>query len=162
MTSVGATELSGTTGEMAALYSAGGFSNYWTTPSYQSSVVSAYLASIGTTNQGKFNPAGRGYPDVAAIGTNVEIVYRGQSILVRGTSCSTPIFASIISLINDNLISAGKSPLGFLNPFLYANPSAFNDITRGQSVSLVFCTSRLTSHLQAPTPPAASSTANAR
>ncbi|KAI0085907.1 peptidase S8/S53 domain-containing protein, partial [Irpex rosettiformis] len=50
-----------------------------------------------------------------------------------GTSCSSPIFASVISLINDQLIAAGKSPLGFLNPFLYANPSAFNDVTSGSN-----------------------------
>ncbi|KAI0683196.1 hypothetical protein BC835DRAFT_1296691, partial [Cytidiella melzeri] len=34
---------------------------------------------------------------------------------------------------NDGLISAGRSPLGFLNPFLYANPSAFHDITTGSN-----------------------------
>ena len=49
----------------------------------------------------------------------------------EGTSAATPIFASVISLINDELIAAGKSPLGFLNPFVYANPSIFTDITNG-------------------------------
>ena len=38
----------------------------------------------------------------------------------------------IIALLNDRLIAAGKSPLGFLNPFLYSTgASAFNDITSG-------------------------------
>ncbi len=59
---------------------------------------------------------GRGFPDVAAQGNNVEIVNGGGAGLVGGTSCSSPIFASVISLINDRLISAGKKPLGFLNP----------------------------------------------
>ncbi|KZP04478.1 subtilisin-like protein, partial [Athelia psychrophila] len=48
-----------------------------------------------------------------------------------GTSCATPIFASTIALLNDQLICAGKSPMGFLNPFLYANPKALHDITSG-------------------------------
>jgi len=38
-------------------------------------------------------------------------------------------------LINDELISAGRRPLGFLNPWLYANPRAFNDITSGSNPS---------------------------
>ena len=50
------------------------------------------------------------------------------------TSASAPLFVSVIALINDALLTAGKSPLGFLNPFLYANPSAFIDITSGQSL----------------------------
>jgi tripeptidyl-peptidase I len=133
MTSVGATQLSGTTSETSASFSSGGFSNYFGTPSYQSSAVSSYVKSLGSTNSGKFNTSGRAYPDVAAIGTNLEIVVDGQLEGVDGTSCSSPIFAATISLINDALITAGKSPLGFLNPFLYANPSAFNDITSGSN-----------------------------
>ena len=36
-------------------------------------------------------------------------------------------------LQNDARIAAGKSPLGFLNPFLYQNPSIFNDVTSGNN-----------------------------
>jgi len=32
---------------------------------------------------------------------------------------------------NDARIAAGKSPLGFLNPFLYQNARALNDVTSG-------------------------------
>ena len=36
--------------------------------------------------------------------------------------------------LNDRLIAAGKSPLGFLNPFLYSTgKSALNDITSGSN-----------------------------
>lgn len=48
-----------------------------------------------------------------------------------GTSCSSPIFTSVVALLNDELLNAGKPVLGFLNPWLYANPGAFNDITSG-------------------------------
>lgn len=132
MTSVGATQLSGTKSESAADFSSGGFSNYWGAPDYQAKAVQSYISSQGTTNKGKYNASGRGYPDVSAIGHALEVIVNGQIEPVDGTSCSSPIFASVISLINDGLLQAGKSPLGFLNPFLYTNPSAFNDITSGK------------------------------
>lgn len=48
-----------------------------------------------------------------------------------GTSASTPIFGAVINRINEERINAGKGPIGFLNPSLYANPSMLNDITNG-------------------------------
>ncbi|VDB87353.1 unnamed protein product [Peniophora sp. CBMAI 1063] len=132
LTSVGATQ--NVNPEVAAALSAGGFSNYFDTPSYQTSAKAAYLSALGSTNSGKFNASGRGYPDVAAIGEDVEIVSGGQTGLVAGTSCSSPIFASVIALINSDLIAAGKPPLGFLNPWLYSTAaSALNDITSGSN-----------------------------
>lgn len=57
----------------------------------------------------------------------------GAAQPVGGTSASSPIFASIISLLNVASIDVTGKPLGFLNPFLYqmaaAEPLAFNDIT---------------------------------
>ncbi len=42
--------------------------------------------------------------------------------------------ANIISLLNDYLLSQGKAPLGFLNPWLYGQGLAgFNDITSGSN-----------------------------
>ncbi|KAK0214443.1 family S53 protease-like protein [Armillaria fumosa] len=130
ITSVGATQ--GVT-ETAAGLSSGGFSNIFTRPSYQASAVSTYLTALGNTYAGKYQAQGRGFPDVAAQGSDVLIVSGGQGYLVDGTSCSSPIFASVISLINDRLIAAGKPVLGFLNPFLYANPKAFFGITAGSN-----------------------------
>jgi tripeptidyl-peptidase I len=119
--------------ETSASFSGGGFSNFFPLPPYQSSAVASYLNSIGSTNAGNFNANGRGFPDIAAQGMNVEIFVGGVAGMVAGTSCSTPIFASTVALINDQLIAAGKSPLGFINPLIYANPSAFNDITSGNN-----------------------------
>ncbi|KAI0085901.1 family S53 protease-like protein [Irpex rosettiformis] len=133
VTNVGATQLSGTSSETSAGLSSGGFSNYFGIPYYQASAVQSFLKTLGSTDSGKFNRSGRAIPDVAAIGTNLEIVVNGRTELVNGTSCSSPIFASIVALLNDELLAAGKSPLGFLNPFLYANPGAFNDITTGSN-----------------------------
>jgi len=41
--------------------------------------------------------------------------------------------SGIIAQINHELLSLGKAPLGFLNPWLYSNPSAFTDITSGSN-----------------------------
>ncbi|GJE95891.1 S53 family peptidase [Phanerochaete sordida] len=137
MTSVGATQMNGQTSgvvETAASFSSGGFSNFFGTGSFQTSAVSGFLSKLGNTNSGKFNRTGRGFPDVAAIGNDVEIFSGGEEGLVAGTSCSSPIFASIISLINDRLAAQGKGPLGFLNPFLYGvAASTFTDITTGDN-----------------------------
>lgn len=61
------------------------------------------------------------------------IVKNGNSNLdALGTSMASPIFASVIALLNNELIAAGKPVLGFLNPWLYSTASAaFKDITAG-------------------------------
>ena len=82
-------------------------------------------------NEGKYNASGRAYPDVSAIGVDVQVVIDGEIVSVNGTSASSPILASVLALINDELLRAGKPVLGFINPFLYANAEAFNDITTG-------------------------------
>ena len=131
MTSVGATQ---GVPETSADFSSGGFSNYFGIPDYQSSAVNGYLSALGSTNQGLFNASGRAFPDVSTQGVNFETVVGGSVSGASGTSAASPTFASIISLINDRLIAAGKSPLGFLNPFLYSNGvSALNDITTGSN-----------------------------
>ncbi|KAF8522013.1 family S53 protease-like protein [Gautieria morchelliformis] len=133
LTSVGAT--TGIGPETAASFSSGGFSNVFAAPSYQTAAVSSFLSTLGNTNRGLFNRTGRGFPDISAQGVNVEIVSGGSAGTVSGTSCSSPIFASVISLLNDRLIAKGKSPLGFLNPFLYssAGRAALNDVTSGSN-----------------------------
>lgn len=65
---------------------------------------------------------------------NFDVVIDTEVQQVSGTSASSPTFASVIALINDELIAAGKSPLGFLNPWLYSTASdALNDITEGDN-----------------------------
>lgn len=51
--------------EIAIDFSGGGFSNYFSRPSYQKEDVCSYLAINSTWNQ-YYNSAGRAYPDVAA------------------------------------------------------------------------------------------------
>ncbi|KAH8980028.1 subtilisin-like protein [Lactarius hatsudake] len=133
ITSVGGTTQSDP--EVAAGLSGGGFSNYFRRPAYQDVVVPAFLHSLGNQYDGMYNPDGRGVPDVSAQALDFVIVIHSAGARVGGTSCSTPTVAGIISLLNDFLISEGKSPLGFLNPWLYSTEgmSGLNDIISGSN-----------------------------
>ncbi|EGX94758.1 tripeptidyl peptidase SED3 [Cordyceps militaris CM01] len=130
------TAVGGTTGtpEKAAGLSSGGFSEYYDVPDYQSSSTSTYLSGLGDKYAGLYNPKGRGIPDVAAQAINFRTVIAGNDQKVSGTSAASPTFAAVIALLNDYRVSQGKSPLGFLNPWLYSNAtSGLNDITSGSN-----------------------------
>ena len=59
------------------------------------------------------------------------IAIDGTFSLVYGTSASAPVVGAIITLINEARFAIGKGSVGFINPTLYANPGALNDITSG-------------------------------
>ncbi|KAF8817089.1 subtilisin-like protein [Phlegmacium glaucopus] len=118
------------------IFSGGGFSNIFPLPSFQADAVKDFLKKHPPPfTNGQFNNSGnaRAFPDVAANGANYVIGIDGQFELVFGTSASSPVVGSIITLLNDARLSVGKSPVGFLNPLLYSPMFAhvFNDITSG-------------------------------
>ncbi|KAK5072853.1 hypothetical protein LTR64_000737 [Lithohypha guttulata] len=117
--------------------SGSGFSNYFAQPTYQkeSGVVDKYIETLDGLHDGLYNKSGRAYPDVAAQGYRYLIMVDGIIVTLDGTSASSPTVASVIALVNDALMAAGQSPLGFLNPWLYtgAGAQAFKDITNGSS-----------------------------
>jgi tripeptidyl-peptidase-1 len=125
----------GPDGAIHSFYAGGsGFSNYFPRPSYQDGVVLSYLKEIGNSNAGLYNPEGRAYPDLSAQALYFQIVWNETYSVISGTSASTPLMSSIIALVNDALISSGKQPLGFLNPWLYSEGyKGFTDITEGTS-----------------------------
>jgi tripeptidyl-peptidase-1 len=100
--------------------SGGGFSNYFEQPSWQSKAVDSYIAGLDGEYDGLYNKSGRAYPDIAALGQIFAVVWNGSVIQVDGTSCASPTAAGVLTLVNDALIAAGKSSLGFMNPWLYA------------------------------------------
>ncbi|KAK3306236.1 peptidase S8/S53 domain-containing protein [Chaetomium strumarium] len=143
--------------------SGGGFSNVFARPEWQDGHVLGYLeranvsdlgysdaswllgpgldgvgdagaATTASPGQGKlFNKAGRGYPDVSAIGENFRVVLRGHPNRMHGTSVAAPIWASILTLINEERLAAGKSTVGFVHQVLYEHPEVFTDITTGSN-----------------------------
>ena len=122
-----------------AFSSGGGFSNVFARPSYQDSAVSTFLNSTNSTAtplpaSNTYNQSGRAFPDVSANGWNIVTYTDGGLDLESGTSASAPIFASIINRLNEERISSGKGPIGFLNPILYGHPEVFNDIVEGYNL----------------------------
>jgi kumamolisin len=105
----------------------GGVSDIFPKPSYQDSVN----VPAPTTSGG-----GRGVPDVAGDAdpvTGYQVIIDGSSTIVGGTSAVAPLYAGLFALINQALVQQGKSRVGFVNPSLYQNPSAFHDIVSGSN-----------------------------
>lgn len=137
ITSVGATQNFApempTDPSLAGFYSGAAFSNIFPRPSFQNPLVPQYLTALGSQDAGDFNTTGRGWPDVSAQGSKYVVRSSGVEQTVGGTSASAPTFASIVALLNDARRKAGKGNVGWLNPSIYAKPSAFNDLTTGTS-----------------------------
>ncbi|ETI25224.1 hypothetical protein G647_04597 [Cladophialophora carrionii CBS 160.54] len=114
--------------------SGAGFSNYFDMPAYQAETVNAYVDGLGGLYDGLYNKSGRAYPDIAAIGQLFPVVWNGTTVNLVGTSGSSPIAAAVFALLNDALISEGRPPVGFLNPWLYKSGHLlFTDVNNGSS-----------------------------
>merc|ERR1712217_438970 len=130
--------------EKAWVSGGGGFSDHFSAPAYQQEAVSGYLKAAGEASKlptsSSFNAGGRGYPDVSALGGSQNPYCVAASLFVvsmmtgvAGTSASCPIVAGVFARLNALRANRGMSPLGFLNPFIYKNPDAFNDVMQGKN-----------------------------
>jgi len=144
------------TGRDTCITSAGGFTGpqfKMTTPSWQQSAVDTYLSQTGPgvfgafptkDNAQSFNPSGRGYPDVAALGWGQMLMGPDgePAFPVSGTSLAAPIVASLFTLANQKLKSEGYDTIGYANPMLYwmgeSCPQAFNDVVFGNNTQSGF------------------------
>ena len=113
--------------------SSGGISTTYSIPSWQQGISMA--ANSGSTTM-------RNIPDVALTADNVEDYYgNGTSGSVGGTSCAAPLWAGFLALVNQQAAAAGRAPVGFANPSLYAiargpnYASCFHDTTMGNNFS---------------------------
>ena len=113
--------------------SGGGVSGAYEIPSWQQSVSMA--ANAGSTNM-------RNIPDVALTADDVWVLYNnGESNSFIGTSAAAPLWAGLAALANQQAASLGQSPVGFINPAVYAigqgvNYNAcFHDITNGNNTN---------------------------
>ncbi|MBV8629699.1 MAG: S8/S53 family peptidase [Silvibacterium sp.] len=109
--------------------SGGGVSQFFPTPTYQSTVTVPAPPSGSRT--------GRGVPDVAGDAdpaTGYQIRCKGAGAIVGGTSAVAPLWAALIARFGQKL---GK-PVGFLNTLIYQSgvaPSCFRDVVQGNNDS---------------------------
>jgi len=113
--------------------SGGGFSFGYLIPSYQTNID--MTANQGSTTQ-------RNIPDVAMPADNCYILFgNGGGGMYGGTSCAAPLWAGFTALVNQRAAAAGKPPVGFINPAIYAIGSGpdytncFHDITTGNNTN---------------------------
>ncbi|KAJ2903059.1 tripeptidyl peptidase sed3 [Zalerion maritima] len=122
----------------AASFSTGGFSQYFDRQDFQAEVLGVYLkAELKGVRDDMINPLGRAIPDLSAVGNGFKIRYGGGPSTVLGTSASTPVVASLVSLAVDRRIKEGKSGwLGWLTPALYQQrvSETLYDVQDGTSV----------------------------
>jgi kumamolisin len=74
----------------------------------------------------------RGVPDVCAVAdpqTGYQVRIDGVDTVIGGTSAVAPLWAALVARIN----SAKASPVGFINPRLYRNPGALQDVAVGNN-----------------------------
>ncbi|EXJ89839.1 hypothetical protein A1O3_02906 [Capronia epimyces CBS 606.96] len=134
VTTVGGTRNYPESADSTYFASGAGFSNYFDQPAYQAKVVDSYAESLGGLYDGFYNKSGRAYPDVSCIGQIFSAIWNGTTARDVGTSGSSPICASVFSLLNDALIAEGRPPMGFINPWLYSHGHRlFTDVTNGSS-----------------------------
>jgi tripeptidyl-peptidase-1 len=116
--------------------SGGGYSNVFGIPDYQRNAVSAYFDQVEKTldfsgyhhfvengnfssvTSGVYHHGGRAYPDVSAVGDRQVVYSNGTWWLVGGTSLSAPVWAAVLTLVNEARIEAGKGPVGLIHPIL--------------------------------------------
>jgi len=132
----------------ALITTGGGFSNLSPCPTWQSKAVSAYLSSgVKLPDSKFFNSSNRGFPDVAALGHNYLIAWGDEFQQVDGTSCSSPVVAGMITLLNSYRLNNGKDPLGFIVPLMYSayasDATIFNDITKGDNKCTENCCTKI-------------------
>jgi tripeptidyl-peptidase-1 len=116
----------------------GGFSNTFGIPSYQTDAVAGYKTTAGSQlpPANLWNNTGRGYPDISALGGQTDpygVFVGGRCEGVAGTSASCPVASGVFALLNNVRLAKGGKPLGFLNPFIYQNAAAFQDVTSGDN-----------------------------
>ncbi len=103
--------------------------------------IPGWQTGINMTNNGGSMTL-RNIPDVALTADNIWVIYdNGTNALFGGTSCAAPLWAGFTALVNQQAAAIGKSPVGFINPAVYAlgkgvdYTTDFHDITTGNNTN---------------------------
>ncbi|TFL02140.1 Pro-kumamolisin, activation domain-containing protein [Pterulicium gracile] len=130
VTAVGASSVSKDgTFEQISSSNTGGFSTHFPRPVYQD--IEYLQALEDGVYEGMYDPSGRAIPDVSP--HQYWTMGSGEPFAFGSESFSTYFFGGIVALLNEELISAGRPTLDFLNTLIYQNLDAFNDFTTGNN-----------------------------
>jgi kumamolisin len=117
--------------------SGGGISTVWELPSWQSGLKAPFVKRSYPDVAFNANPASgqAGYVRITPFGTHADAPV---DFVLGGTSIAAPQWSGFLALIGEARAKAGKAPLGFLNPVIYAmtpgdQTTAFDPITSGQN-----------------------------
>ena len=104
--------------DVSVAASGGGISSFWPFPSFQGEMDPYFITYLGGSL------TYRNVPDVAAVadpntGVAVYSKYNGGWLSAGGTSVSSPIWASYLSIVNVGMRYSGLGNIGFFNPILY-------------------------------------------
>eukprot|EP00597_Dinobryon_sp_UTEXLB2267_P013109 CAMPEP_0170105160 /NCGR_PEP_ID=MMETSP0020_2-20130122/4595_1 /TAXON_ID=98059 /ORGANISM="Dinobryon sp., Strain UTEXLB2267" /LENGTH=1038 /DNA_ID=CAMNT_0010329207 /DNA_START=394 /DNA_END=3510 /DNA_ORIENTATION=- len=139
---IGAREVACQKNKGGDITSGGGFSNLAPQPQWQKAAVKTYFDNIKKANfipfgGNLYNRSGRAYPDISFAGYNYEYINGKSRSGYSGTSCSAPVFAAMITLINSKRKSLGMPTVGFINPllYIYADKLKYNDIMIGANTN---------------------------
>jgi Pro-kumamolisin, activation domain len=116
--------------------SGGGISQFWSKPSWQNA------PGVGTGNRESPDVSLNADPNkgylIYCTATAAQCPNSGW-IIVGGTSASSPMWAAMMALVNEELVRAGSFNIGFLNPLLYQVANGgnygtdFHDVTTGNN-----------------------------
>ncbi|MGD0411894.1 MAG: protease pro-enzyme activation domain-containing protein [Verrucomicrobiota bacterium] len=115
--------------------SGGGISTNYALPVWQQGINMS--SNSGSTNF-------RNVPDVAMAADNIYVVDEDgvPEVGVGGTSVATPLWAAFCAMVNEKAALTGGSPMGFINPAIYAlakgplYTNTFHDITTGNNTNI--------------------------
>lgn len=108
--------------------SGGGVSSVFPMPGWQDGL------QVPSASGGATALTMRGVPDVCGDAdpeTGYDVRVDGSDTVIGGTSAVAPLWAGLIARIN----ATKGSPVGFINPTLYASSGALQDITQGNNGS---------------------------
>jgi tripeptidyl-peptidase-1 len=110
--------------------------------SWQVGFTDEYLKSGVYLPNSSWNELGRGYPDVVMNGHNCPTygVYGAGFAKIDGTSCSSPMFAGLVGLLNSHQLAKNRPMLGFLNPLLYKLASNYPAVFTPSAAGYTYCT----------------------
>lgn len=121
----------------------GNFDGYYNASSWEKFVNEEYLNSGVYLPNISYNKYGHGVPTVVMNGHNCPVygLYEQSAFNdIDGTSCSTPLFAGLLTYLNDFQLQNGRNKIGPAQQLLYLLATEFNYVYNSVGNGNTWCT----------------------